>query len=343
MRDDDPVGASAAQVQVQVTVNERTTFKVQHWPWLAGVALTADGKTLVSGGMERVKVREHRQSDTYNNVLKLWDVATGKERASFPARVGDICPVMTADGTLIVSNDGGDLRVWDAAKGTGIRLLEARRRGVLIMALTPNGECLATGNADCTVTLWDVATGRERLTLDGGVGQSHSLAFSADGKLLASSSGVVKVWDVAKGKELCSFPGHPPGRDTLAFSPNGRTLACGHETDELHSFLVQLHEAKTGRELSTLKGPEAAAGDARLTTLAFTPDGTTLAGGCAVNDEHLIALWGLRGKSEPLILRGHPSSLVTVAFSADGRTMVSASGDGTVKVWDVITTAKDGK
>jgi WD40 repeat protein len=338
---DSDFGANAAQVQLRVSAKERSTFKVQKWSWLAGVCLTADGNTLAAGGMEHVM---HRMpSDTYVHCFKLWDVTTGKEKLSIPARIAQSAPVMDAEGKLLVSNDFGELRVWDGTTGKAVRTLEEQPSGVLKMALTVHGTTLATANFDTTISLYHVQTGRIRRSLAGHAGQVIALAFTTDGTLLASDGGEIKIWDVRKGREICTIR-HPepfPCYYGLAFSPDGRRLAAAAYSTDLDRVVVRFYEPRTGRELSTLMGPKAN-GNNSGGPLAFNPDGTALALACeSGRDDCVIALWSLPGKAESVILRGHPRGIVSIAFSADGKTMVSASGDGMVKVWDVFTMPTD--
>jgi WD40 repeat protein len=85
---------------------------------------------------------------------------------------------------------------------------------------------LATGLADQTITLWEVASGRARATLIGAGGPVHALAFSADGKTLASGGpSSVKLWHVATGQELYELDGTAGPNLPLAFAPDGQALA----------------------------------------------------------------------------------------------------------------------
>ena len=83
--------------------------------------------------------------------------------------------------------------------------------------------------SDKTVKVWDAQTGQELLTLKGHTGQVNSVAFSPDGKRLASAAAdkTVKVWDAQTGQELLTFKGHTGGVSSVAFSPDGKRLASG--------------------------------------------------------------------------------------------------------------------
>ena len=125
----------------------------------------------------------------------------------------------------------------------------------LDVALTADGKLLARAGTDKTVDLWDVASGKKLHTLKGHTAPLLRVAFSPDGKTLASITGSwlpddvlgeVKLWDVATGKERVSLKGHPTRMLSLAFSPDGKTLASAAGT-------VKLWDVATGKEKLELK------------------------------------------------------------------------------------------
>ena len=201
------------------------------------------------------------------------------------------------------------------------------------------------------------------------------MAFSPDGKRLASAAGVdgtVKVWDGATAQESVTLEGHTGPVWSVAFSPDGKRLAsAGAEYGEPGE--VKVWDAATAQELLTLKGhtgavssvafsPDglrlasasvdgtvkvwvAATGQQSLTlkghigevlSVAFSPDGQRLASAGGYNDK-TVKVWDAATGQESLALKGHASPVYCVAFSPDGQRLVSASGDRTVKLWNVAT------
>ncbi|MBP5976887.1 ribosome assembly protein 4, partial [Brasilonema sp. CT11] len=167
----------------------------------------------------------------------------------------------------------------------------------------------------------------ERYTLEGHSSSVNSVAFSPDGKTLASGSSdnSIKLWDVATGKQLKTLEGHSSSVKSVAFSADGKTLASGSSDNS-----IKLWDVTTGKQLKTINGHSSS-----VNSVAFSADGKTLASGSRDNS---IKLWDVTTGKLLKTINGHSSSVNSVAFSADGKTLASGSMDNnSIKLWDVAT------
>jgi RNA polymerase sigma factor (TIGR02999 family) len=276
------------------------------------LAYSADGNRLAGGGVDR---RIH-----------VWDVTTGRELILGEGHVGPVNGVaLSPDGRTLASG-GGDrtVRLWDLATGRWQRTLTGHEGQVTGVAFHPGGGFLATGGDDGTVRLWDLAGDKSR-TLGGHDKGAVRVAFSPDGKTLASAGGrSVKLWDVDTGKLTYDLPAEA-GTRSVAFSGDGKVVAAGCE-----GGAVRLWDPATGWELPA---PHFDKG-ADVLSAAFHPKEGLLAVAGPQGDGG-IRLWRLDPPGEVQKLDGHTGAVRGCVWRADGRALVSAGQDGTVRAWDL--------
>ena len=124
---------------------------------------------------------------------------------------------------------------------------------------------------DNTIRVWDAASGAHIRTLEGHTDWVNSVAFSPDGRTLASGSrdSTIRLWDAASGAHIRTFTGHTWSVSSVAFSPDGGTLASGSRDST-----IRLWDAASGAHIRTLTGHTN-----NVPSVAFSPDGRTLASG----------------------------------------------------------------
>jgi WD40 repeat protein/serine/threonine protein kinase len=240
------------------------------------------------------------------------------------------------DGKRLVSgSEDHTVKVWDAVTGQETLTLRGHSGPVYSVAFSPDGKRLLSGSAryynggraaDGEVKVWDAQTGHETLTLQGHTGAVHSVAFSPDGKRLASASTdqTVKVWEAQTGQLTLSLKGHTGPVYSVAFSPDGKRLVSGSG-----DRTVRLWDALTGQETLSHKGHTG-----RDHSVAFSPDGKRIASG---SEDQTVRVWDAQTGENTLSLKGHTGGVNSVAFSPDSKRLVSASSDATLKVWDAQT------
>jgi WD40 repeat protein len=227
------------------------------------------------------------------------------------------------------------IKLWNVATGKELLSWQGHSESVMQIAFAPDGKMLASASSsrkDATIKVWDAATRKEVLSLAGHKGFIFQIAFSPDGKLLGSVSPdrTVKLWEVATGKERASFAlGVLPF--CLAFSSDGKTLAVGTDIaglEDLGSGQVHLWDLAAGTKRSVF----AAHFNEPVAALAFSPDGKTLATGGA---HKTVCLWDVTKQQRRATLSGHEKRIGSLAFSPDGKTLATGSFDKTVRLWDL--------
>lgn len=229
-----------------------------------------------------------------DGAIALWDVTTGKCRAiltishdtdwhrmgqvlvlaGLPAHSNRMAPVRALafapdSRTLSVRAADGTLQLWDVERAERRAVLPGNDRDSTCLTFAPDGQTLATSQAD-TVELWDIQTDKcRRKTLHPG-SRILCLAFSSDGRSLVSgaSDSSVKLWDLQSERET-PLSGHTDNVSVARFSPDGKTLATG-------SFdrTVRLWDVATAQEVLRLEGHSGP-----VHCLVFTPDGRNLISG----------------------------------------------------------------
>jgi eukaryotic-like serine/threonine-protein kinase len=300
----------------------------------------------------------------YDRMIRFWEADTGKQAAVLGAGDGYARMAFSPNGRWVAAASpfrpgrlpDPSVTVWDRKKGT-----QAVFRGPtkLINSLTfsPDETRLVVGSDDGLLSIWDVETekavghyrgpmgitsiftpdGNRVLTLEGGPsirgrdvtrapevlvlrgGASHA-ALSPNGKLAAASGKAIVLWDAETGKKLHTLENRKGSPESLAFSPDGAFLAAAIHRQSTGG--VRVWDVKTGQLARALPDPDLTTA-APCTSAAFSPDGKLLAAGGV---DRVVRVWDVATGEERYRLGGHTRSVTALAFSRDGKRLVSASG-----------------
>ncbi|MGH1395625.1 MAG: protein kinase domain-containing protein, partial [Trichormus sp.] len=178
-------------------------------------------------------------------------------------------------GDILANVAGRVIHLFSSTTGELLRTLSGHSDSVRSLAISSDGQFLASGSWDKTIKLWDVSTGKEIRTLTGHSDAVISIVISSHGQFLATGSKdkTIKLWDAATGKEICTLTGHSNWVNSLAISSDGQFLASGSGDN-----IIKLWDVSTGKEIRTLTGYSH-----WVNSLAISSDGQFLASGSGDN------------------------------------------------------------
>jgi WD40 repeat protein/transcriptional regulator with XRE-family HTH domain len=293
-----------------------------HSAEVGGLAFSPDGTLLLTSSED--------------GMLIIWDVETGellRDLPDFTVYKVDFSP----DGTRVAAATFSGLQVWTYTPDSAELITFEGSQAILTIPdgssgiFSPDGKQLAAlsfgvagGNA---IKVQDAVTSEELLTLIGHTDWIAGLAFSPDGKRLASTSldGTVRIWSLSPGEETVAVSGPGASYGTrVVYSPNGQEFATNGGDGT-----ATIWNAKTGEPRLILTGH-----DIEVMNIAFSPDGTRFATGSL---DGTTIIWDAASGKKLLTLSGHEDAVRDITFSPDGSLIATGGFDLTARVWDGMT------
>jgi WD40 repeat protein/serine/threonine protein kinase len=225
--------------------------------------------------------------------------------------------------------------LWRLAYHHGERFSLPHPQEVWSVSYSRDGQRLASGCADGKLRVWDSATGRLLSEYSGHTDFIWNIAWSPDGSQIATAAGdgTARLWDAATGRELMVFKGHThKWIGSVTFAPDGQRLATGGRDGT-----ARVWEVATGREVLTIQ-----TSTVWVNTVAFSPYGRLLATGLGGAPPYAFKLWDAATGREipdhkPLKQERSWGTVWSLAFSADGKTLVTGGRIGIAHLLNVST------
>lgn len=302
---------------------------------IEGIVFAQDGRTVTS-------VNGHGWGNPRFFQHRLWDSRAGSHLSTHNLKILE-ARAISSDGTTLAAEDKNrTFHLWNLHENrsqAALASVHPKNDLNVKFAFSPDGNILASGDKTGSLRLWEVphrpksaikqlfpATAAKiepHITIKAHAGGIITLAFSPDGKTVASSGGDSKVclWNVDTGNAIRTLTQHQHPVLSLAFSPDNKMLASASERQ------CYVWDAATGDRISVLKREQHKTTGA----LVFSPDSSILVNGTRFG---ILQFWNPQTGHLLSTQTGHTRWLRSLVFSPDGKTLASGSWDGTVLLWN---------
>jgi WD40 repeat protein len=268
-----------------------------------------------------------------DGLIRHWNTRSGLEIDQYgavdtnEARMGSLA--VSPNGTLVAGayiRDGSDkygeglIHLYQVADGELLRTFTGHTAYVWTVAFSPDGKHLASGSADGTIRLWNVDTGAEEGVLRGHTTLVASVAYSSDGTRLASVSyddNSLRIWDIGSSKQMIKAAIDTPF--TVAWPPDEAYVVASSSDHSIH--IINANNGSLARTIKTPDYPR---------SLAISPNGQLIAGGCNVNT---ICLWDFQTGAQ--LAEFGKNSPNVISWNYDGTLLIEGSNNQQARIWSV--------
>lgn len=279
---------------------------------LGGVNQTPDNKREINYGLAMAQNYSGRDRKL------TWEVNPGSIKVTAVA--------LSFDGWRALTGGlDGQIRMWEVPARQCTAVFNGHTDRVHAVVLSEEEHLAVSASADKTLRVWAPMSGKCLQTLKGHIGCVRTVSLTPNGQLAVSGSddGSLMLWETGSGKRIRIFQGHRAGVNSVAVSRCG-TFVCSASSDGT----VKRWNMSTGECMHTFEGCED-----RVTSLALSQDGTTLLSAC----DRYLYLWDVATGELKNKIRGHTKEIFSVCLNETGRYAISATGMGTIKIWDIAS------
>jgi cytochrome c len=272
------------------------------------LAVSADGKQLVSGSFDTAAIRWSLSRNFAEQVLRFHDAPVN-------------AVAFLRDGRIATASEDAHIALWTPGRQTPDRVLEGHSGPIAALAVSPDGNWIASAAWDRTVRLWPLAGGSPRV-LEGHTQNINGVAFSPDGMQVVSASydGTIRIWQL--GGDSGAVINVQSPLNTLAVASDGKMIAAGANG-------IVFFFSGEGQALGQIKASETP-----ITQLALSRDGNI---GAAASTRGSVAIFDPKNRKLLHTLAGPGLPIWSVAFMPDNKTLLTGGTDAMIRRWNAVT------